>query len=119
MPDLRWTSQGGVLVDGNGDLAVTLSAQEELETMARTRLKAAINGWKLYRIGADLQSFIGSSVGINQNTAVAIQRQVSAAMTNQFLPAGSFNVQTVVLGKEIQVLLYLGQTLIASQTVTV
>ncbi|HEV2483978.1 MAG TPA: hypothetical protein VGT08_00430 [Terracidiphilus sp.] len=40
MADFRWTSLGGVLVDGTGDIATTLSAQEELETMVATRLKA-------------------------------------------------------------------------------
>ena len=119
MSDLRWTSQGGVLMDGTGDIAITLTSIEELETMVATRLKAAINGWKLYLIGANLDAFIGSSVGINQNTALAIQRQVIASLTNQLLPAGSFTVQTIVLGNEIQVLVYLGPSLVATQTVTV
>ena len=41
MSDLRWTSQGGVLMDGTGDIAITLTSIEELETMVATRLKAA------------------------------------------------------------------------------
>lgn len=118
MADFRWTSLGGVLVDGTGDIAATLSAQEELETMVATRLKAALNGWKLYQIGANLQSFLGSSVGINTNTELAIQRQVTAALANRLLPSGSFTVQTVVLGNEIEVLVYLGQKLLANTTVT-
>lgn len=71
MADFRWTSLGGVLVDGRGDIATTLSAREELETMVATRLKAAFNGWKLYQIGANLQAFIGSSVGINTTSLPA------------------------------------------------
>ncbi len=117
MPDFRWTSLGGVLVDGTGDIATTVTTKEEIETMVATRLKAAINGWKLYRIGADLQSFLGSSVGINQNTVLSIQRQVTASLNNQLLPAGSFSVQTLVLGNTVQVLVYLGSSLIASTTV--
>jgi hypothetical protein len=108
---------GGVLMDGAGDIALTQTAVEELSTMAATRIKGARNGWKLYPIGADLDSFIGSPVGINQNTELAIQRRVSSALTYQLLPSGSFTVQTVTLGDEVQVLVYLGQTLIASYSV--
>ena len=119
MADLRWTSQGGVLMDGTGDIAVTGTPVEELETMVATRLKAAINGWKLYAIGANLDAFLGSSVGINQNTALAIQRQVTSSLTNQLLPAGSFTVSTIVLGNEIQVLVYLGPSLVATTSVSI
>jgi hypothetical protein len=118
--DLRWTSMGGLLLDGTGDLASTSSNQEELESMAQTRLKAAINSWKLYtNIGANLVAFEGYPLGVNTNTVLAIQRSVTASLTNQFLPAGSFNVQTVVYGNEVQVLVYLGQSIIASTTITV
>jgi hypothetical protein len=92
--DFRWTSQGGVLIDGSGDIAMTVTPQEELETMVATRLKAAVDGWKLYRIGAGLDDFKGSSIGINQNTELAIQRRVTSDLTNELLPAGSFTVQT-------------------------
>jgi len=57
-------------------------------------------------------------MGINRNTELAIQRQVTASLTNQFLAPGSFSVQTVPIGNEIQVLVYLGEELIASTTVT-
>ena len=115
--DFRWTSMGGVLMDGAGDIGLTETALEELSTMAATRVKAALHGWKLYPIGADLDTYIGSPVGINQNTELAIQRRVAAALTNQFLPTGSFTVQTVTLGEEVQVLVYLGQSLIVSYSV--
>ena len=67
--DLRWPSMGGTLVDGNGDLATTLSPLEEMGSMVMTRMKGALDAWKLYPgIGADLDSFRGSPVGINQDT---------------------------------------------------
>jgi hypothetical protein len=94
--DLRWTSHGGLLVDGTGDIAVTTSAMEELQTMVATRLKAGPRSWKLYPIGAGLDSVIGASTGINQNTELAIQRRCLAA-TSDLLPAGSLKVQTVTL----------------------
>jgi hypothetical protein len=119
MADLRWQSYGGVLIDGTGDLALTTSAQEEIETMVATRLKASLNSWKLYSIGAGLDSFEGSPLGINQNTTLAIQRQVNAALTYQLLPAGSFTVSTVVFGNEVEVLVYIGKSLVASTTVSV
>ncbi len=118
MSDFRWMSYGGSLIDGTGDLALTTSAQEEIETMAATILKASINSWKLYSIGPDLDSFIGSSVGINQNTTLSIQRAVTSALSYQFLPAGSFTVSTVVFGSDVEVLVYLGSSLIASTTVS-
>jgi len=109
---------GGVLMDGSGDLALTQTATEELSTMAATRVKGSTNAWKLYPgICANLDSYTGSSVGINQNTELSIQRSTSASLTNQFLPSGSFTVQTLTLGDEVQVLVYLGQLLIATTSV--
>jgi hypothetical protein len=108
---------GGVLMDGAGDLALTSLAIEELSTMVATRLKAAVNGWKLYKIGAGLDSFVGSPVGINQNTELAIQRRVTSALAYKLLPTGSFIVQTLTLGNEVEVFVYLGQSLIASYSV--
>lgn len=104
-------------MDGAGDIALTQTAIEELSTMVVTRLKGAVAGWKLYKIGAELDSFIGSPVGINQNTELAIQRRVTSALTYKLLPSGSFIVQTVTLGNEVQVLVYLGQSLLASTSV--
>jgi hypothetical protein len=108
---------GGIMLDGTGDIATTLNAREEVCTMAATRLKAAFRGWKLYSIGADLDSFRGSPVGINQNTELAIQRQAAASLTNQFLPPGSFSIRTVTFGNEVQVLVYIGQTLAVTTSV--
>ncbi len=92
--DLRWTSRGGLLLDGTGDLATTLSSMEELQTMVATRFKARPRSWKLYTIGAGFDSVIGSSTGINQNTELAIQRRAQASVSD-LLPAGSLNMQTV------------------------
>lgn len=58
--DLRWTSSGGLLLDGTGNLATTLSSMEELQTMVATRRKAGPRSWKLYTIGAGFDSVIGS-----------------------------------------------------------
>jgi hypothetical protein len=111
---------GGMLMDGAGDLGLTQTATEELSTMAATRVKGDTNAWKLYPgICANLDSYIGSPVGINQDTELAIQRSTSASLTNQFLPAGSFVVATVTLGNEVQVLVYLGQTLVATTSVVI
>jgi hypothetical protein len=90
---------------------------EEVQSMVATRLKAATTSWKLYAIGANLDAFIGSSVGVNQNTELAIQRQVTAALTNQLLPPGSFTVQTIPFGNEVQVLVYVGSSVVASTSV--
>lgn len=95
--DLRWTSHGGLLLDGTGDSAATASALGELGAVVATRLKAGPRSWKLYAIGAGLDDMIGSSVGINQNTELAIQRRVLSA-TADLLPPGSLSVQTVTIG---------------------
>jgi hypothetical protein len=108
---------GGILLDGSGDIAVTSSIQEELQTMVATRLKASINSWQLYQIGANLDSYRGSSIGINNNVELSIQKQVTSDLTNQLLPPGSFTVSTIPFGNQIQVLVYLGSTLIASSSV--
>jgi hypothetical protein len=84
--------------------------------MAMTRLKAAVDAWKLYAIGAGLDDFIGSPV--NANTELSIQRAVTASLSRDFLPSGSFTVQTLAIGSTIEVYVYIKQTLLASTTVT-
>lgn len=114
--DLRWMSKGGVLVDSTGDVAFTESPWECLRTMVNTRLKAALDGWKSYQIGADLENLVGSTVTAELETS--IQRQVEASLTNDFLPVGSFTVSTLKIGSNvIQVYVYIQNQLIASQTV--
>jgi hypothetical protein len=116
MPDFRWMSSGGILLDGNGDIATTLNSLEELESMTATRLKAAVDGWKQYAIGAGLEAFQGQPV--NTNTELSIQRAVTSALTRQFLPSGSFTVQTLAVGSTVEIYVYLNQTLITSTAIT-
>jgi hypothetical protein len=116
MPDFKWMSCGGCLVDGGGDLAFA-SPDESLQDMINTRLKAAFDGWQLYRIGADLDALIGNTV--DAEAELAIRRQVEAALTQDFLPRGSFQVKTLPIGSLIQVYVYLADTLMATVQVTV
>lgn len=112
--DLNWMSRGGVLIDGSGDLAMgdTLSS---LKDMVGTRLKTALDGWKLYRIGADLHRVIGETV--SPELEIRIQRQVEAALLKDFLPQGSFTVKTLPSGSQITIYVYLQDKLLATETV--
>ena len=56
MPDFQWTSAGGVLLDAIGDIAVYDTPMDSIQNMVRTRIKADLDGWQLYQIGADLRS---------------------------------------------------------------
>jgi hypothetical protein len=116
MADLRWMSMGGTLLDGNGDLATTLNSVEELESMVASRVKAAVDGWKLYTIGAGLEVFPGMPVNIN--TELSIQRAITSSLTRQFLSAGSFTIQTLAVGNSIEAYIYLNKTLLTSIVVT-
>lgn len=116
MADFRWMSAGGILLDGNGDIATTLNSLEELESMIQTRLKAAVNGWKQYAIGAGLDVFQGQPV--NTNTELSIQRAVTSSLIRQFLPSGSFQVQTIAIGSTIEIYVYINKTLITSTSLT-
>jgi hypothetical protein len=117
MSDFRWQTKGGLLLDGTGDIATTLSPIEELETMVETRLKTSANGWQLYQIGADLQSFIGST--ISPDLLLTIERQVQSVLTRQFLPAGTFTVNAINSGQAIEVYVFLADQLIATFEITV
>jgi len=77
-------------------------------------LKAALNGWQLYPIGADLQARLGDT--INQELNITLRRQVNNSLTNQFLPRGSFNVQSIQDNDIITIYVYLNQSLIATAT---
>lgn len=95
MPDFRWMSNGGVLLDGSGDIAMA-SPQESLYDMVRTRLKAALDGWKLYQIGADLERRLGDA--ITQELEISIRRQCQASLLKEFLLPGQFTITTVNVG---------------------
>jgi hypothetical protein len=111
MPDLRWTSLGGTLLDGNGDLAMA-SPRESLIDMVRTRLKADLDGWQLYRIGADLATNIGFA--IEDEMEITIRRQIYNSLQKQLLPPGSFTVKTVPFGSQIDVYVYVNNELIST-----
>lgn len=110
--DYNWMSEGGILLDGSGDIAFTTSPINCVSQMVRTRLKAAITGWKQYKIGCGLDDFVGGTSDATAETA--IQRRVLQALSTNYLPAGVFNVKTLRLGGVIQVFVYINQQLIAS-----
>jgi hypothetical protein len=88
-------SRGGILLDGTGDIALTdPMGLESIQDMVRTRLKAALNGWKLYSIGADLQNCLGNTAIEELETAMS--QQVHQSLTKSFLRAGTFQVETII-----------------------
>lgn len=113
--DYKWQSNGGFLLDGTGDIASTQSPMETAIDMVRTRLKATLKAWKLYQIGAGLDTFIGNSSSAEAETA--IQRQVLGALSKNYLPSGTFDVRTLRLGGTIQVYVYISDKLIAQAEV--
>src|ERR1035441_5937615 len=115
--DFKWCSQGGILLDGSGDIACTdPSTMESTVDVVRSRLKAALHGWKLYDIGADLQARVGDIIA--PELEIALQRQVYNSLTNSFLPRGSFTVETLSFGDIVRVLVFISQTLVAQATVS-
>lgn len=117
MVDFRWMSSGGLLIDGSGDIACTASdSMESINSVISSRLKAALKGWKLYNIGADLRERIGDTV--SQETELAIRRQVTQCLSSSFLPAGSFQVETLSDGTQIHVYVYVNNQLVGKATVT-
>lgn len=113
--DFRWTNLGGTLLDGNGDIAMGTPA-DSLSDMIRTRLKADINGWKLYNIGADLANRVGST--IDSELQASITRSVQSVLQDQLLRPGTFTVKTVLMGNLIKVYVYVQQSLITTVQVS-
>jgi hypothetical protein len=110
--DWQWMSQGDILLAG-GDIAVTdPTTLVSLQDMVRTRLKAALNGWQLYPIGADLAARLGDTIDAELN--ITLRRQVNNSLTNQFLPRGSFVVTSITDNGTINLFVYINQSLIAS-----
>ncbi len=105
---------GGTLLDGNGDIAMA-SPKESLVDMVRTRLKADLDGWQLYRIGADLERRVGDAV--NAELELAIRRQVSTSLQKQLLPPGSFNIKTVATGQQVDLYVYVNEELLATANI--
>ena len=115
--DLKWMSKGGLLLDSSGDIAFTDSSLESLTDMVVTRLNAALYGFKQYNIGSDLDVLIGSTV--DDELEIAIQKQVTQSLTNQFLPIGALVVNTIKVANIINIYVYVQGSLIASKIVTV
>lgn len=117
--DFKWMSSGGLLLDGNGDIAVTAEGTlDSIRDVAVSRVKAALNGWQLYvGMGADLQTQVGNTV--SAEIASALQRQVQQSLTwGNFLPRGSFQVEVLRTGGTIQVLVFLNQQLIVQAMIS-
>lgn len=114
--DYAWMSNGGLLLDGTGDIAFTSTDIETVISMVRTRLKSAVDGWKLYRIGCGLDNFRGDTSDSNEESL--IQRQVISQISNGYLPPSLFTVSTLRLGGDIQIYVYLSQSLIATANIT-
>lgn len=112
--DFKWSSMGGVLLDGSGDIASS-SPRESMFDMIRTRLKADLDGWKLYRIGADLASLIGETR--DEEMEVTVRRQINNSLANQLMPPGSFTIKTVPLGNEIRAYVYVNQDLVTTVSI--
>lgn len=116
--DWKWQSNGDLLLDGGGDIAITnSSSMESVIDMVKTRLKAAVDGWKLYSIGADLQARSGDTV--SQELEITLRRQVSKTLSNQFLPKGSFQVESIAEGSKVTLFVYVNNSLIAQTTVNI
>ena len=117
MTDFVWQSQGGVLIDGTGDLACTVeSTIDSTVDVVRSRLKAALNGWKLYAVGANLQAGVGQAIG--PELELTLERQVTQSLSDGFLASSSFQVQTLATSGQVLVLVYLSGQLIVQAAVT-
>lgn len=115
MRDFAWSTSGGLLIDDTGDIAFSISDWDCLRDMINTRLKTTLDGWKLYSIGANLQSVIGLTE--NQDLEDQIKKLVQISLTNQFLPLGSFTVSTIIIGNIIKVYVFIQNTLVTSYSV--
>lgn len=114
--DYKWMSQGGLLLDGSGDIAFTSSALETIVSMTRTRLKATTNAWQLYPgMGAGLENFRGFTS--DAEAEVAIQRTVLTSISSGFLPQSMFTVNTLRIYGQIQIFVFLNNQLIATSSV--
>jgi hypothetical protein len=115
MIDFRWMEFGGIYLDPSGDIAVTQATSlDSVRDILQSRLKAATNGWKLYPIGADLEARIGEVA--DPEFTLSLQRQVTDALSNGFLPANSFQVKVLTYRTRVEVLVYVQNTLLANVT---
>lgn len=115
MIDFRWMDIGGIYLDPAGDIAVTSAATlDSVRDIVQSRLKAALNGWKLYPIGADLEARIGEVA--DPEFTLSLQRQVTDALSNGFLPTNAFQVQVLTYRTRVEVLVYIQNSLVANVT---
>lgn len=115
--DCKWMSQGGLMLDGNGDIAFTSTSLETVISMTRTRLKAATNAWQSYPgMGAGLEAFRGNTS--NSEIELTIKRTVLSAISNNFLPSSVFTVNTLRVYGRIIVYVFLNNQFIASSSIS-
>jgi len=115
MIDFRWMEFGGIYLDPSGDIALTSAATlDSVRDIVESRLKAAANGWKLYPIGADLEARLGEVT--DPEFTLSLQRQVTDALSNGFLPTNSFQVKVLPYRTRVEVLVYVQNTLLANVT---
>ena len=115
MIDFRWMEFGGIYLDPAGDIALTSAAtMDSVRDIVESRLKAATNGWKLYPIGVDLEARIGAVT--DPEFTLSLQRQVTGALSNGFLPTNSFQVKVLPYRTRVEVLVYAQNTLLANVT---
>lgn len=113
--DFKWMSNGGLLLDGTGDIDLS-NGLETVISMVRTRLKAAVDGWQLYKIGAGLDEFPGN---ISDSEAeITIKRRALQSIANGYIPTSAFKITTLRLGGVIQIYVFLRDELIGQASVT-
>jgi len=117
MTDFRWGSVGGILLDGTGDIQTTdPTVPESLVDMVYTILKADLDSWKLYAIGANLSYFIGQTV--DPEVELKIKRAITDSLTRTgLLSRGDFTVVTVPSQDGIQAIVYISNVAVATVTV--
>jgi hypothetical protein len=114
--DFKVMPRGGLIIDSTGDIAFTTTSFEAIQSMVIARLKASLNAYQLYQIGADLDAIVGNTISAELETTV--NKQVVQSLTNQFLPMGTFTVETITVGSIIQVYVYIQNTLVATTNIT-
>lgn len=108
--DMNWASTGGIIMSPSGDIALS-PPTKGTQQIIYSRLKAALNGWKQYIIGANLQAFHGTVV--DEDLENDIQQSVANALSTQFLPSGSFEVTTLAAGGSVTIYVFINSTLAA------
>jgi hypothetical protein len=114
MADLQWMSAGGLVLDGTGDIALTINDYQDLQSMIVTYLQANSNSWQLYNIGANLGSIPGNAN--NAEVEATVVKQIQSALSG-ILPSGSFSIKTLQVGSLFDVYFYINSKLVATTTI--